>query len=120
MLSVRVEMFSKAGCCLCDEAKVVLDRARQRIPFELAVVDIAADPALLEQWGTEIPVVFIDGRKAFKYRVDEAELMRKLSRAGAAVQPANGAAVHGAGHAANGAVVHGAAGHATTGEEPRS
>lgn len=77
---MRVELYGKANCCLCDEAKVVLDRVRQRIPFDLALVDIAADPALLARWGTEIPVVFIDGRKAFKYRVDEAELVRKLAR----------------------------------------
>lgn len=81
MAAMRVEIYGKAGCCLCDEAKVVLERVQARVPFDLAYVDIAADPALLARWGTEIPVVFIDGRKAFKYRVDEAELVRKLERA---------------------------------------
>lgn len=78
---MRVELYGKSGCCLCDEAKVVLDRVRARVPFELVLVDIAADPRLLERFGAEIPVVFIEGRKAFKFRVDEAELVRKLERA---------------------------------------
>jgi hypothetical protein len=28
----------------------------------------------------EVPVVFINGRKAFKYRMDEQEFLRKLAR----------------------------------------
>jgi glutaredoxin len=77
---VRVEIYSKSGCCLCDQAKAVLERAQARVPFELVEIDIARDPRLLQTYGEEIPVVFVDGRKAFKYHVDEADLMRRLSR----------------------------------------
>jgi len=75
-----VEIYSKRDCCLCDQAKAVLDRVRAEVPFELVEVDIEGDAELMERYRTEIPVVFVGGRKAFKYRVDEAELRRRLAR----------------------------------------
>jgi glutaredoxin len=77
---VKVEVFSRPACHLCDEAKVVIERVRNRFPFDLNVVDIESDPALEAAYGTDIPVVLINGNKAFKYRVDEAELERKIKR----------------------------------------
>ena len=38
-----------------------------------------ADSELRRQFNDEVPVVFIDGRKAFKYRMDEQEFLRKLA-----------------------------------------
>lgn len=75
---VTVEIYSKAGCCLCDDAKAVLDRVRADIPFDLQEIDIESDAELLRRYGEQIPVVFIGGFKAFKFRVDETELRRKL------------------------------------------
>lgn len=71
-------MYSKPDCHLCDVAKAVVERVRRRVPFEFRVVDISADASLLERYQFEIPVVFVNGRKAFKGRVNEAELERKL------------------------------------------
>ena len=76
----RVEIYTKRDCCLCDEAKQVLTRVRAELPFELAEIDIEGDPTLMEKFRTEIPVIFVGGRKAFKYRVDEQELRRRLAR----------------------------------------
>lgn len=76
----RVEIYTKRDCCLCDEAKEVLARVRNDVPFELAEIDIESDSTLMERFRTEIPVIFVGGRKAFKYRVDEQELRRRLAR----------------------------------------
>ena len=81
---MRVDLYSKPDCHLCDEAKAVLLAAQAKVPFELKVIDIEKEPALLEQYKHDIPVVFIEGRKAFKHRVDEAQLLKKLERAQAA------------------------------------
>jgi len=77
---IQIEIYSRPGCHLCDEAKDVIDRVRKRHGFELRVVNIEEDPALESVYGTEIPVVFINGTKAFKYHVDERELERKVKR----------------------------------------
>jgi glutaredoxin len=77
---VRIEVYSKPGCHLCDEAEDAIERVRQRYNFDVKVVNIETDPELLSAYGTEIPVVFINGNKAYKYRVDEADLERKVKR----------------------------------------
>lgn len=41
-------------------------------------IDVDSEPQLAERYGHEVPVLFIDGRKAFKYRVTVRELKRKL------------------------------------------
>ncbi len=81
---IRVEILSKADCCLCDTAKAVLLKARSKFDFAFREVDITRDPHLFDTYKEQIPVIFINGRKAFKYRIDPDELDRKLRRAGAA------------------------------------
>ncbi|NTW49869.1 MAG: glutaredoxin family protein [Chlorobiales bacterium] len=75
---VLVELYSKDGCCLCDEAKAVLLKVKEEMPFELRETKIQEDEYLLKEYGTKIPVVFINGRLAFKYHVYELELKEKL------------------------------------------
>lgn len=75
---VLVELYSKDDCCLCDEAKAVLLKVKKEMPFELREIKIQEDDYLLKEYGTKIPVVFINGQLAFKYHVYELELKEKL------------------------------------------
>ncbi len=77
---MRVTLYTRAGCHLCDEAKKVLKEARAQAEFELEEVDIDRHPDLKARFNEEIPVVFINGRKAFKYRVDADEFLSRLKR----------------------------------------
>jgi hypothetical protein len=63
---------------LCGEAKKVLDAARTRARFDLEVLDIDADPELRRLYNEEVPVIAIDGVKAFKYRLTLDEFLKKL------------------------------------------
>jgi hypothetical protein len=63
---------------LCVEAKSILQRVQRLFPFELIEVDISTDEQLYRHYKQEIPVVFVNGRKAFKYRVDAKQLIKKL------------------------------------------
>ena len=74
----RVTLYTRAGCHLCEEARKALDGARAREPFDLEILDIDGDPELRRLYDYEVPVIAIDGVKAFKYRVSEAELLKKL------------------------------------------
>jgi glutaredoxin len=76
--AAEVVLYTRRGCHLCDDAKAVIDAVRRRAPFDLAVVDIDSDPALVARFNDQVPVVFVHGRKAFKYRVDARELERRL------------------------------------------
>ena len=77
---IRVDIYSRPGCHLCDVAKDVIETVRARFPFELRVIDVESDPQLESAYGTEIPVVLINGNKAFKYRVDPREFENKVER----------------------------------------
>jgi glutaredoxin len=76
---MRLTIYSKPGCHLCDEMKaVVAETIRGRSGIEIEHVDISGDPALLAGYEAEIPVLLIDGKKAAKFRVSAAELRQKL------------------------------------------
>ena len=79
--TIEITLYGKADCCLCDEAKAVLQRVAAGYPATIRAVDIAPDPGLRARFGGEVPVVFVDGRKAFKFRVPERDLRRRLDRA---------------------------------------
>ena len=72
-------VYSRRDCCLCDEALQQIEAARPAAAFSLEVVDVDTDPVLAERYGHEVPVVEIDGRKAFKYRLTTRQLLRRLS-----------------------------------------
>jgi hypothetical protein len=58
--------------------KAVVARVARTIPLVLEEIDISRDAALESRYGTEIPVLTIDGAKAAKYRITEEELTRAL------------------------------------------
>jgi glutaredoxin len=73
-----VVLYGREGCCLCDDARSILERVRKRRPFVLQERDIEADEALLRAYLERIPVVTIDGEEVFDLFVDEPELERRL------------------------------------------
>jgi glutaredoxin len=82
MSPTEVVLYGRDGCCLCDDARVILERVRARHPFALTERDIEADEALLRAYLERIPVVTIDGDEVFELFVDEAELERRLTALG--------------------------------------
>jgi glutaredoxin len=76
-----VVVYSKPGCCLCDEVKENLKRLQASYAFNLREVNILEDPEAHERFKEEIPVVFINGKKAFKYHLDEEQFLKKLQSA---------------------------------------
>ena len=74
-----VVLYGRDGCCLCDQAREVLERVRARCPFELHELDIERDTDLLRTYLERIPVVTIDGVEEFEFFVDERELERRLT-----------------------------------------
>ena len=79
---LTLTLYSRPECCLCEEMKAVLTQVRQAAPFELEEINISLDPELEARFGQEIPVLFVNGRKAFKYRLTASELRRRLAREG--------------------------------------
>jgi glutaredoxin len=74
----EVVVYSRKGCHLCEIVKETLSKLERRGGFTWREIDVDSDEQLRRQFTDEVPVVFIDGRKAFKYRMDEREFLRKL------------------------------------------
>lgn len=76
----EILLYTRKGCCLCEEMKEVIRKVAGEISFEMKEIDVDTAPDLQEKYGSEVPVLFINGRKAFKYRVREEELRKRLKR----------------------------------------
>ncbi len=63
-------LYSRPGCGLCDEARDVVQRVRERTAFDLEEIDISGDEALELEYGIRIPVVAVDGEELFEISVD--------------------------------------------------
>jgi glutaredoxin len=74
----EVIIYSRKGCHLCEIIKESLIKLERRGGFRWREVDVDSDAELRRLYNDEVPVIFIDGRKAFKYRMDEREFLRKL------------------------------------------
>jgi len=75
----QVLVYTRKGCHLCEIVKESIVKLARRGGFVWREVDVDTDEQLRRQFNDEVPVVFIDGRKAFKYRMDEQEFLRKLA-----------------------------------------
>ena len=75
----EIVLYSKPGCCLCDEMKARLDALRTNHAFQLREVNILENASAFEQFSEQIPVIFIDGHKAFKYHLDEKKFLQRLN-----------------------------------------
>lgn len=79
-MTAQLTLYSRKDCCLCDDMKAAIKVVAAQLPLEFDEIDIDGSSELREEFGNEVPVLFIDGRKAFKYRVTAAELTRTLSQ----------------------------------------
>ncbi|WP_067441929.1 glutaredoxin family protein [Nocardioides jensenii] len=78
MTEPRVRLYSRAGCHLCDEARLVIERVCVELGETYDEVDIDADPETQARFTDEVPVTFVDGRQHDFWRVDETRLRRAL------------------------------------------
>lgn len=76
----KLALYSRKDCCLCAEMKAVIDEIAAKIPVEIDEIDIDQSIELRAQFGEETPVLYIDGRKAFKFRVTTKQLETRLRR----------------------------------------
>lgn len=74
MKNPAVILYTRQGCCLCDDALDVLTRCG----LSPALVDIDANPELQAKYNTCVPVVEIDGKVRFRGRINEVLLRRLL------------------------------------------
>jgi glutaredoxin len=70
----RLVMYSRPGCHLCDDARVVLLRVGEAFDE----VDIESDDELLKRYLERIPVIALDGEELYDFFIDEQDLRRRV------------------------------------------
>jgi glutaredoxin len=76
---LRLRLYSKPDCHLCEEAKVVLDKVAAEFNTTVEVINIEQDNEAYEKYRYDIPVIFLGDVKLFKHRVDEEKLRKSLA-----------------------------------------
>jgi hypothetical protein len=79
MPRIVLTLLKRADCHLCDEmAAVVGEVVRSAGDVRLEAQDVDSAPGPRALYGNEVPVLLVNGRKAFKYRVAPGQLRRRL------------------------------------------
>ncbi|MEU0315566.1 glutaredoxin family protein [Nocardioides sp. NPDC006273] len=73
----RVTFYSRQGCHLCDEARLVVESV---VGDDYTEVDIDTDEELRERFTNEVPVTYVDGKQHDFWRVSEVRLRSALAR----------------------------------------
>ena len=76
----EVVLYTRPGCGLCAHARDAIAQARREVAFAYREVDIDSDPQLYQAHRYDIPVVEVDGHRAFKHRVAAEALVMRLRR----------------------------------------
>ena len=76
---MKVTLYTKQGCELCEKAEDALRNFQKSIQFEFRLVYIEDEPALYDRLGDSVPVVYVDGKEVASAPVDEVALLAALS-----------------------------------------
>jgi glutaredoxin len=80
MSSLVVKVYGRKGCKLCKEAVEVIRRVNKEMPFQFSEVDVTTSEDLVRMYANDVPTVFINGKKVFKFKVDEAEFRKRVRK----------------------------------------
>ncbi len=79
-MPIQIEILTKKDCCLCDDAKAIVESVLPDYPATLKLIDIESDPVLSISYKERIPVVRINGEESFVYKTHETTLRKKLDK----------------------------------------
>lgn len=79
MKKTQIDIYGNENCHLCEIAKETLKKFQVHYNFQINQIDITKDEKIYEKYKNEIPVVFINGKEYFKYKVEEERLIKLLN-----------------------------------------
>lgn len=78
---MKLTIYTKPGCHLCEEAEDVIEGVRAARGFDVERRNILDDPRDYERYKHDIPVILLDGREIARHHLSEAQLVEALARA---------------------------------------
>lgn len=77
---VTVTVYSRHGCHLCESAEKTINSLAQDLEFSVKVLYIDGNEELEKLYGTEVPVIHINGEHHDFYRVDPVRFKTSLEK----------------------------------------
>ena len=78
MGTIKLQLYTKADCPLCDEAKESLEPIAARLPIQIEEIDITSNLGLFTKYKELIPVLELEGKQLFVHRIHVRALKRKI------------------------------------------
>jgi glutaredoxin len=76
---VRLTLYSKPGCHLCEDLRALLDELQPEYGFAMTEIDISGDDGLFARYRYDIPVLWRDGEEVARGRISDRELVHLLT-----------------------------------------
>jgi glutaredoxin len=77
-MRTQVTIYSRRNCHLCEVAKEVVESAKNEAEFDFEVVFIDGDAGLEKEYGEEVPVTLINGKRHDYFRVDRTRFIEAV------------------------------------------
>src|SRR5260370_3980516 len=77
---IELILYTRNDCELCREMENIIASEIPKFDARIRRIEIDGDPDLEARFGIEVPVLFVNERKAFKYRCTPKELRKRLLR----------------------------------------
>ena len=77
-MNSSVVIYSRRECHLCEIAEKLVKDIRKDYEFELEIIYIDGDAGLEKEYGEEVPVTLINGRRHDYFRVDRARFIEAV------------------------------------------
>ena len=73
-----VVIYSRRGCHLCEVAESIVEEVRREHEFDLEIIYIDGNAGLEKEYGEEVPVTLINGKRHDYFRVDKARFIEAV------------------------------------------
>jgi glutaredoxin len=77
-MNSSVVIYSRRGCHLCEAAEKLVKDIQNDHEFELEIIYIDGDADLEKEYGEEVPVTLINGKRHDYFRVDRARFIEAV------------------------------------------
>lgn len=78
---LELTLLTRAGCHLCDQALRQIEPLVTRIGAPLRIVDVDTDRVLREDYGLDVPVLFLGNEEIARHRFDPESIRAAISNA---------------------------------------
>jgi 4a-hydroxytetrahydrobiopterin dehydratase len=73
---IDVTLYTRRDCPLCEKAKAAMRASGAAV--RISEVDVDGSSTLQELYSNDVPVIFVDGKEAFRHRVDPERFAEKI------------------------------------------